>query len=368
MADKPPVLVLAGRYRPGYRSGGPVASVENLVHALGDEFAFRVLALDHDLGEPIPYPPETLRSEAVYLPLDGAAKAIRSEIKNAKKGLIYVQTPFDPLWGLLPLALAPRGRLLIAPRGQFAPGALAIGRRKKQAALAIMRASDLGRLAWWQATAESDREEMVATAPWIDPQRILLAPNLPSDPGFTARRKPQGRLKAIYVGRIDPKKNLLTAVRAAVAADVDLEVVGPAEDVAYAELCRKSGNERVTFAGPLPPDEVRRKLAEADVFLFPTLGENYGHSIVEAMLSGLPAVIGDTTPWRGLEARKAGFDLPPDDVDGFTGILRRLVGMREEEYVRWSEGARATIEALIEWETAVETSRRMLWKAFENGN
>ena len=366
MADKPPVLVLAGRYRPGYRAGGPVASVENLVRVLGGEFDFRVLALDHDLGDPTPYSDASRRPEAIYLPLAGAAARIRKEVKRAR-GVVYVQSLFDPFWGLMPLMTAPRKSLLVSPRGQLAPGALAFGGPKKRIALGMLRARGLGR-ALWQATADSDADEMRRAAPWIASDRIVVAPNLPSDPGFSPRRKPVGNLKAIYVGRIDPKKNLLTAVRAAAAAGVELEVVGPAEDTAYAEECRRAAaaSERVTFAGALPPDAVRERLAGADAFLFPTHGENYGHSIVEAMLSGLPALIGDATPWRNLEATKAGFDLPPDDVDGFAAALQKLAKMPEEEYVRWSEGARATIDALTDREAAVEASRRMLWKAFEN--
>jgi hypothetical protein len=52
-------------------------------------------------------------------------------------------------------------------------------------------------------------------------------------------------------------------------------------------------------------------LAEYDLFLFPTLGENYGHVISEALASGCPVVISDQTPWRNLEAEginRNGFD------------------------------------------------------------
>lgn len=364
--DRPEVLVVAGRYRPGFRAGGPVASVENLVQALGGEFDFRVLALDHDLGEKTAYPPEKRRPEAIYLPGGGVRDTVLKHVRAAK-GIVYVQSVFSPTWGILPIVAAPRGKLLIAPRGQFAPGAITFGAKKKAMALRLLRPIAQRKRALWQATAESDAADIRKAAPWIANERILIAPNLPSDPGFTIRRKPQGRLKTIYVGRIDPKKNLLTAVRAVVQTEgATLEVVGPPEDSSYAEACRSTANERISFMGALPPEEVRERLSLADAFLFPTHGENYGHSIVEAMLSGLPSLIGDTTPWRGLEAQYAGFDLPPNDVARFAGALKKLVEMPEEEYVRWSEGARATIEAATERDAAVEASRRMLRKVFDD--
>lgn len=364
MEDRPKVLVVAGQYRPGYKAGGPVASVENLVQALGQEFDFRVLSLNHDLGETEPYALDRRRPEAVYVSRNAAASAVRREVRAAP-GIVYVQSLFDPFWGLMPIMLAPRRRLLISPRGQLASGAMKYGRGKKQIALSMLKARGLGG-AFWQATAESDAAEIHYAAPWIPRDKLLLAPNLPSDPGFVLRRKPQGRLKAVYVGRIAAKKNLLTAVRAAVRAGIELEVVGPAEDAAYDNECRLAANERVTFVGALPPEGVRERLRAADAFLFPTYGENYGHSIVEAMLSGLPVLIGDTTPWRDLEKTRAGFDLPPNDVERFAASLKKLTELPEEEYVRWSEGARATIEAATEREAAVEASRRMLRKVYEH--
>ncbi len=361
MSDKPEVLVVAARYRPGYKAGGPVASVENLARALGGEFDFQVLALDHDLGETEPYPMELRRPEAVYVSQAEAANAVVRHVRQAR-GIVYVQSLFSPVWGMLPILYARRGRLLVAPRGQLSAGAMAQGALKKRVSLRGIGAVAERKGAFWQATAESDAAEMRTAMPWVDPSRILLAPNLPSDPGFVLRRRFS---KAVYVGRIDPKKNLLTAVRAAVAAGVELDVVGPAEDAAYAEECRRAANERVRFLGPMPPDGVREALASSSVFLFPTFGENYGHSIVEAMLSGLPALVGNTTPWRGLEVKQAGFDLSPDDVEGFAAALRRLAGMPEGEFALWSQGARAAIEAATEREAAVEASRRMLSRVFQ---
>jgi hypothetical protein len=50
------ILTLLGTYLPGYKAGGPVRSIENLVAALGKEFHFRIVTLDRDLGETLPFP------------------------------------------------------------------------------------------------------------------------------------------------------------------------------------------------------------------------------------------------------------------------------------------------------------------------
>ena len=47
----PVILALVDYYPPAFRAGGPTRSVPRIVDQLGDEFEFRVLARDHDLGE-----------------------------------------------------------------------------------------------------------------------------------------------------------------------------------------------------------------------------------------------------------------------------------------------------------------------------
>lgn len=46
----PRVLALFSHYLPGYRAGGPVRSIANLVSALGTELSFFVITLAWDLG------------------------------------------------------------------------------------------------------------------------------------------------------------------------------------------------------------------------------------------------------------------------------------------------------------------------------
>ena len=50
------ILIITGRYLPGYKDGGPVRSVKNLVDCLGEEYQFRILTCDRDHGDTQPYP------------------------------------------------------------------------------------------------------------------------------------------------------------------------------------------------------------------------------------------------------------------------------------------------------------------------
>ena len=39
---KKDILIIMGRYLPGYKDGGPVRSIKNLVDYLGDEYNFKI--------------------------------------------------------------------------------------------------------------------------------------------------------------------------------------------------------------------------------------------------------------------------------------------------------------------------------------
>ena len=48
---KPVILVFVRHYLPGFRSGGPVRSVSNLVKAIESDYDFRIVCLNRDHGE-----------------------------------------------------------------------------------------------------------------------------------------------------------------------------------------------------------------------------------------------------------------------------------------------------------------------------
>ena len=49
------ILTSVGYYLPGYKSGGPIRTIANLVDRLGDEFQFKIVTADRDSGDEKPY-------------------------------------------------------------------------------------------------------------------------------------------------------------------------------------------------------------------------------------------------------------------------------------------------------------------------
>ena len=50
------ILIIMGRYLPGYKDGGPIRSIKNLTDYLGNEYNFKILTCDRDHGDEGPYP------------------------------------------------------------------------------------------------------------------------------------------------------------------------------------------------------------------------------------------------------------------------------------------------------------------------
>jgi glycosyltransferase involved in cell wall biosynthesis len=80
----------------------------------------------------------------------------------------------------------------------------------------------------------------------------------------------------------------------------------------------------------------------------PTRGENFGHVFLEAWSAGVPVLVSDQTPWRGLESLQVGWDIPLDDPEQFVRKLelaaRLDIGERSQMRKRCLEFARAKAE------------------------
>ena len=144
--------------------------------------------------------------------------------------------------------------------------------------------------------------------------------------------------------------------------EIEFNVYGPMEDADYWSECEKVISElppniQVRYHGGVAPEQIGRTMRNNDLFFLPTLGENFGHVILEALMAGCPVLISDRTPWRNLEERGVGWDIPLDEPGRFQEALRKCLTMDATEHREWSGRARQYGLELSRDETAVEKSR-----------
>ena len=351
LRQKPVILVFIRHYLPGFRSGGPVRSVANLVKALESEYDFRIVCLNRDHGEKAVYPNvrsgqwTKLGAASVYYATEQEVgfRLSRRLANEIKPDMIYLNSLFDREFSMKPFLALGFGRrtpVLLAPRGELSNSALDLKAKRKRIFLAFSKASRYFSKANWHSssTTECERIRMV-----ISPRehQLFLASNLPQLSFENKQRKKLkqiGRLKIVLAARISPMKNTLAAIQIAaqLQSEVQLDLYGTLEDSDYwaacmHEIAKCPANVKVRYLGEIPHEQINEVLQEYDVMLMPTLGENFGHSIIEAMAAGLPVVISDRTPWRGLIEAGVGADLPLENVSAFVNQLVRFQQMHEEE-------------------------------------
>lgn len=361
---KKTVLMLTDYYLPGYKAGGPIQTLSNIVDQMGDQFNFRVLTRDRDLGDTAPYPGIQAvkwqpcgNAEILYLP-SGIASLFRfcRILMSAGYGTLYLNSLFSLRFSILPLMLL-RCRLvsgktvILAPRGECAESALSLKSKKKKFFLCLAKFLRLHDGLVWQASNQHEAADIVHLfGELLISQSIVIAPDLPKkiDESRAPQRKAKipGKLNIAFVGRIVKMKNLDYALKvlSGLRGDVSFNIYGPIEDNVYWEECRSlmnilGDNVSVTYHGVVDHDNVCEQLAKNDLLLLPTLGENFGHVIIEALSVGCPVLISDRTLWRNLEQEGAGWDIPLEQPETFRNTLQHCVNMDANDYRRLSEEA-----------------------------
>ena len=135
------------------------------------------------------------------------------------------------------------------------------------------------------------------------------------------------------VGRLSPEKGhgiLLEAVAKLARENVPVEVEiigdGPFSDAIRRQEAALGIQDRVSHSGELLPDEVSRRLADADIFCMASFSEGLPISIMEAMAIGVPVV---TTWISGIPElavdEVTAMTVPPGNSDALAATIKRLV-------------------------------------------
>lgn len=358
---KKKVLILADYYLPSIKGGGPIQSIKNLVDNLSDKINFYMVAADRDLGDDKSFP-DIQTDEWVQV---GNAKVFYTNpskltwrktadvINSVDYDVMYLNSFFSFKFSTVPIMLNKMKRIskkpiVMAPRGQFSPGALGLKSGKKKLYIKLTKALGLHKNIKWHATANTEKKDIEVI--FGKAENIKVANNLTAnyrELNYNKNiEKKKGELKIVFVSRVHPKKNLKKAIKFLKDIDgkIEFNIYGPLEDKVYWDECEKviedlQENIEVLYKGVANHNEIMDIFKENYVFLFPTLGENFGHVISEALIGGCPIIISDQTPWRGLEKFHVGWDIKLKDEDRFVEVLQHCVDMDNEEYKALSKNA-----------------------------
>ncbi|MEX0597100.1 MAG: glycosyltransferase [Candidatus Paceibacterota bacterium] len=348
MADKKTILIFNNYYLPGYKAGGPIRSISNLVEWLGDKFNFKIITTDRDSFEEESYDGIKVNdwnrvgnADVYYLKKEDLSFGhLYKVLKETEYDAVYLNSFFNLWFSIIPLFIlkylirfAPQ-KILLVPRGELSDGALDQKTFKKKLFLKVIRLFRLHNTIMWQATNNEEQKEIQHYFDASDNQ-IQIASNLPKkvEPyEFKEIDKEVGELRIVFLSRISPKKNLdyaLETLSKITNEKIVFDIYGSISNQSYWDKCQSIIDQLpddicIRYKGSIENKFVVKTLDQYHLFFLPTKGENFGHAIYESMLSGTPVLISDQTPWRKLEERGLGWDIDLSKKEKFIQIIRQL--------------------------------------------
>lgn len=379
-SDKTTVLILVDWFLPGYKAGGPIRSVANMVAALCNEFHFLVITGNTDFGAQAPY--EEISSDiwvdrkdcqVMYLSAANRnRKHLRKLLTETNYDFIYLNSVFSLWYTLVPLVILKKIKnqkpIVLAPRGMLGEGALRVKPLKKKVFLAASKAMKLFERVVWHASSEHEagRIKQIFGAS----TKVKIAMNLAAVDAAQPKALPKerGTARFFFLSRIVPIKNILQAIQMLVrleqAQPMEYHLIGPIEDPEYWAQCQQLAAKypdrvELKYLGEVPHPQIASTLKNYHFLLMPTRNENYGHSIVEALSQGCPVVISDQTPWRNLKEKQVGWDLDLADEATFLAALEQAIDMDADEYARWSQNALTFVRENVNNEEILRANRHL---------
>jgi len=396
LTRSPVVLAFLPHYLPGYKAGGVIRSIANMVSHISKNFQFKIFTSDRDFHDTRHYRGICVNewnrvgnAMVYYCPPRGLSLfAVFKILSETEYDILYLNSFFSPKFTILPLLLrwlnlVPRKPTVLAPRGELAPAALKLKAWKKKPYMFAAKLLELYSRITWHASTLDEKTEITDNVRNV--RRVVLAeqifvaedlPTVHSDlPGRTGS-KHRGRLNLVFLSRICRKKNLemaLDVVSKVKEGRISFHIYGPLEDHRYWRQCRQMfhrlpENVEAEYKGVVKNTEVIEVLKKYNLFFFPTCGESFGHVIWEAMLAGCPVLVSDRTPWRNLQEQGVGWDVPLSEFHRFCEIIENCADMGQEEHLYWSTRAREYALSKMHSTEAVERNINLFHAALSNGD
>ena len=360
--EKDKILVLCDHYKPGFRAGGPITTLSNMVSQLSSYFDYYVVSRDRDLLSNKPYNIELnqwVKHSDSYRYYIGKRKLsfsiMKKLIKETAPRVIYLNSFFSYRFSitiilLYKLRLINKCKIIICPRGEFKKSALSRGQLKKRLYIKLSRIFSFYSKVLWQAT-NKDEQTYIKNIFGKNIKSIVVSNitrSITKLDELKYSNKNVNSLKLVYVGRIHRIKNLLFNLEILSnfkgKGKINFDIIGSVEDEKYWEICKTKiqsmpDNIRVNYLGDMPNDEVIRKLKQYHFLFLLTLGENFGQSIFEALSVGLPVIISDQTPWQSLQLKNAGWSISLASKDIIIKVLNKCIKMSQTNYNTYVKGS-----------------------------
>ena len=370
MNDPLRVLLLTSKLSPA--AGGLAVSVPGLAHSIDQLEGVEM----HVMGTRDPSNPGAAAawgarvhaldvkglSAAHYAPeMDGAIQALDADLVDVQGLWVY------PSLASLRRARRSGRPYVVTPRGMLDPWARRNSALKKRIAGALFENAHLNGATCLRATAAMEAQhfrDVGLTNP------IAVVPNALEMPTLAPRCN-HGLRSVLFLSRLHPKKGVDFLLRswgelAADFPDWEIVIAGIDESGHQAELKElvcKLNLSRVRFVGEAHGAAKQQLYRNADLFVLPTHGENFGLVVAEALAQETPVITTRNAPWEGLETQGCGWWIDLDQAR-LTNTMRDALSRTAEDLTTMGARGRAWVQRDFGTQQVAEKMREVyLWCA-----
>lgn len=206
------------------------------------------------------------------------------------------------------------------------------------------------------AVSENTRQDAIRLL-GIAPERIRTISSGTAEEYFHATPTQRSRPYALYVGTIEPRKNLDTLLDAwaqlkpSLGSEFDLLIAGPrgwSSEETFARIQKEA-----TYLGYVPENDLPGLTAGAAAFVYPSLYEGFGFPVAQAMAAGAPVITSNNSCLPEIVS-DAAILIDPRSASEIASALTRLF---ESESLRSDLAARGrTRGQAFRWEKCATES------------
>jgi glycosyltransferase involved in cell wall biosynthesis len=254
---------------------------------------------------------------------------------------------------------------MVSPRGMLEPWALRHRRLKKQVAWMLYQRRDLKRAALIHVTSEAEAQHVRQLG--LN-QPIAVIPNGVDSPAELPPRTRHVPKRILFLSRLHPVKGLpllIEAWRRTQPVGWELIVAGRGEERYERELKTQvyaAGlQETIRFVGAASETEKWGFYRSAEVFVLPTLSENFGLVVAEALAAGVPVITTTAAPWQALVLHRCGWWVKPE-VDALVTALSEATSLTTAARGEMGDNGQAFVNAHLSWDhVAIKMAQVYTW-------
>lgn len=350
------ILIFNKGFFPAKTYGGPVVSVNNLVKSLNNKFKFTIISSAYEIDgktKVIGVEPDLINKydrniNTIYIDKKNYNfNFISSKLEQLDNiDFVYVNSFFDVRQFIIAKKICKslKIKLLIAPRGELEKNALRFKNKKKILYLLIYKflyKNDNN--VFFQATTDEEAQNIRKYLE-VTEKNIYYMKNIPTfqlSEAIIHKEKVENEINIVFLSRIQIKKNLSFALYILKKIDpsikIKFDIYGPIENEEYWQKCNNiitslGDNIKTRYMGIINHEDIFETFSNYHLFFFPTLSENFGHVIYEALVSNCPILISDQTPWSDINSTNVGKAYPLNEEMKFIEYIENIAHLDQKSY------------------------------------